>query len=72
MCHNKGHNHKHYLLKRCHPYKNEGRFQSEEEAYKIDEQLKRFMEEHGLQYKHIDGNDTAVAKILSDLNIVKE
>lgn len=72
MCSNKGHKHEHYLLKRCHPYQNEGRFHSEEEAYKIDEQLERFMKEHGLQYKQLDANDTAVSKILLDVGVIKE
>lgn len=73
MCHKKGHIHKHYLLKRYYPYQNEGRFQSEEEAYKIDEQLERFMREHGLPSIKVSAkDDIALNAILKDLGIKKK
>lgn len=68
MCTDKGHTHIHYFLKRNHPYQNKGRFQTEEEALKIDTQLKIFMEELGVSYKLIETGPDAFTNILNDLN----
>lgn len=63
MCQDRGVEIKHYFLKRLKPYNPKGRFQTEQEAKDIDQELKIFMKSLGIQFEEIDGSKEALEKL---------
>lgn len=51
------------LLKRCKPYHEAGRIQTEEQAINIDHQIKQFLIENAISFKEIDGKKEAIESL---------
>lgn len=67
MCREHGHIQKNYFLTRTHPYDTTGRFQSEDQAKQIDEELRRYLKELGLPVLDVPASDEGVAQIIASL-----
>lgn len=65
FCKYKGYSVDHYFLTRGHPYKQEGRYQTEEEGIKIDEELKRMLNDLHIRYTLLE--DNSIFKIIEDI-----
>lgn len=63
----KGYKVDHFVLTRCKKYNPAGRFQTEDEAKSIDVELKQFLDEKGVKYHTVLGNESAVDNILKIL-----
>jgi len=57
----------HYFIKRVGKYNQEGRYQTEEEAIKIDLEIKDMLNNLNIKYDIIDGTADAPLSILEDL-----
>jgi hypothetical protein len=56
-----------YILKRIKPYVQVGRNQTEEEAKKIDEEVRLLLQKNKMDYKQIDGTYEAINVIVKDI-----
>lgn len=56
-----------YLIKRVNDYIQEGRNESEEQAIELDELFKRKLEEYGIEYQIVNGDESAVEFIVEDI-----
>lgn len=61
-CENDGVVHKHVFLNRIKEYNKVGRYQTEEEAVKMDSQIEDFLKECGVEYIKIDAVESAIDK----------
>ena len=60
-----------YYINRTKKYQQAGRFQTEEEAVKIDGEFKLFVDRHNIEYNHVDGNYEGINKIVEDVLKIK-
>lgn len=67
FCKSRGYKVEHYLLRRKKPYNPAGRYQTEEEAKQYDVEIQELLDSLGIKYKIIDGDETAVSNIITDL-----
>jgi predicted ATPase len=67
MCREHGHQHQYYFLTRTHPYETSGRFQSEDEARQIDDELRRYLKELGMPVMDVPASDEGVSMITNHL-----
>ena len=57
-----------YLLRRAKPYQTAGRSQTEEEAVEKDWQIVELISRHGIECNMVQGDESAVDRILSQIN----
>lgn len=58
---------RYYLLNRKKPFVQDGRHHSESESIELDARIKRLFDEHSIPYTAVDGDESAVGRILEDL-----
>ncbi len=58
---------RYYLLNRKKPFVQVGRHHTESESIELDSRIRRLFDEHSIPYTVIDGDETAVDRILEDL-----
>lgn len=56
-----------YLINRVKDYQHEGRNESYEQAVELDKLFKEKLEEYGIKYKIVNGDETAVKAIIDDI-----
>ncbi len=56
-----------YLINRCIPYQVNGRNESEDEAKQQDKLTKKWLDDYGIDYTMIDGDDHAHFRIYEDI-----
>jgi len=56
----------HIMLKRVKPYLAAGRYQTEEQARRIDDELRRLLSELGIDFHEVDADEAAVG-IIADM-----
>lgn len=56
-----------YLINRVKDYQHEGRNESYEQAIELDKLFKEKLEEYGIKYKIVNGDETAVKAIIDDI-----
>lgn len=64
FCKENGYKVDHYFLKRTKPYNPAGRYQNEEAAKLVDLELRPFLDNLGIKYEEITGDDTAIDVIM--------
>lgn len=64
MCKDAGHSQHNYFLTRSKPYDPRGRFQTEDQARKIDIDLRRYMAETGTEFIELPDDDQLIPTIL--------
>lgn len=69
VCRQKGVQHVNFMLTRAFEYRQEGRFETEEQAYAVDKGLKEYLHELGVEFTEITDNgeervSTILAKVL--------
>jgi len=55
----------HVMLRRTKPYEGAGRYQTEEDAMRIDAELREMLDNLNVQYQNVDADSTAAEAILS-------
>ena len=63
ICKHYGYKVEHFFINRVKKYNPNGRFQTEEESRKIDTEMKTMLDESGIKYESIDGDENAAKKI---------
>lgn len=66
FCKDHGYKVDHYFLTRTKPYNSAGRYQDEENAKLIDQELRPFLEKLNIKYQEIPGDDNAVKTIMNN------
>ncbi len=56
-----------YIIRRTVPYNQNGRNETKKQALELDEIFRKEMDNYGIPYLFIDGDETAPQKILEDL-----
>lgn len=64
--HNNNINHINFLLERTKKFNPEGRYETEEQAKEVDKQVKIFLNENNIPYKHIDCLDNERLNVMMD------
>lgn len=67
ICIAEGYKVDHFYLNRVKPYQSKGRFQDETEAKVIDTEIKTMLQEIGIKFTEIPGDEFAVDAIISKL-----
>ena len=67
ICKSMGYKVEHYFINRKKKYNPSGRLQTEEVARQIDSELRIMLNELGIKYKEIDGDESSVDSIVKDL-----
>lgn len=62
---------KHVFLKRLKGYDPKGRFQTEEQAKEIDQEILDYLDHQGLEYLVVNGDDQAAANITQRLGLLE-
>jgi hypothetical protein len=62
-----GHKHVHLWVKRTKDYNTKGRYESEEEARKIDVEMRTFLTAHGVELTEIDTDFESLKNVVADL-----
>ena len=56
-----------YVLNRVNEYHHEGRNENEDQAKELDEMFKKKLEQYGVNYKLIDGDESGIKTIVDDI-----
>jgi len=72
FCKDHGYKIDHFFLNRVHKYEPAGRFQTEEQAKVLDDQLKTFLKEYPINYVEVDCDEFVEENILEFYKTLKE
>ncbi len=67
ICKDLGYKIDHFFLERTKPFQQSGRRENEDQAKKIDIEIRQFLDDFGIKYELIKGDDTAVKHIMKNL-----
>lgn len=69
FCKEHGYKVEHFFMRRVKPYSPVGRYQTEAEASICDAEIQSMLDEFGIKYTVVDGDEDAVEKILDVLRL---